>query len=191
MRRGLITFDRLAALVIAVVLIAAGAAALAWRYDLIPDATDRLEINGLSDLPAMAWWPWATGAGGVLLVLLGLTWLARHLPRRGTGQLRLAGSDATGRLTADASAAADTAGQVLAQTAGVRHGSGRIVLDRGQLVAELTATLEPGADLDAVRAAAEHTGQQLHQVIGRDDLYHRIELRVARNSKPSTAARVQ
>ncbi|MEU4396779.1 hypothetical protein [Kribbella sp. NPDC023855] len=190
MRRGLIAFDRLAAVVLAIVLIAAGAAALAWRHDLIPDATDRLEINGLAELPQAAWWPWATGVGGVLLVVLGLTWLARHLPRHGTGRLRLPGSDETGRLTADANAAAGAAGHVLAQTPGVRSGSGRIVLDRGQLVAEITATLEPGADLDAVRAAAEQTGQELHQVVGRDDLHHRIELRVARHAKPPTTARV-
>jgi hypothetical protein len=190
MRRGLIAFDRLAAAVIAVVLIAAGAAALGWRYDLIPDATDRLEINGLAGLPQEAWWPWATGAGGVLLVVLGLIWLVRHLPRRGTGRLRLPGSDETGRLTADANAAASTAGHVLAQTPGVRSGSGRIVLDRGQLVAEITATLEPGADLDVVRAAAEQTGQELHRVIGRDDLHHRIELHVARHAKTPTTARV-
>lgn len=191
MRRGLVAFDRLAAVVIAVVLIGAGAAALGWRYDLIPDVSNRLEINGLTDLPQMSWWPWATGTGGLLLAFLGLTWLARHLPRRGTGQLRLPGSDPTGRLTADANAAAGTAGKVLAQTPGVRDGSGRIMLDRGQLVAELTATLEPGADLDAVRAAAELTGEELHQVIGRDDLHHRIELRVARIAKTPTIGRVQ
>ncbi|GAB3838849.1 hypothetical protein [Kribbella italica] len=191
MRRGLIAFDRFAGLIIAVVLIAAGAAALGWRYDQIPDAGNRLEIAGLTDLPQMSWWPWATGAGGVLLVVLGLTWLARHLPRRGTGQLRLAGSDDTGRLTTDANSAAATAGKVLAQTPGVRDGSGRVVLDRGQLVAELTATLEPGADLDAVRAAAELASSELGQVIGRDDLYHRVELRVARGDKTPTAGRVQ
>lgn len=190
MRRGLIAFDRLAAGALAVVLIAAGGAALAWRYDLIPDASERLEINGLTELPQTGWWPWATGVGGVLLVIVGLTWLARHLPRRGTGRLRLPGSDETGRLTADANAAASAAGQVLAQTPGVRSGSGRIVLDRGQVVAEITATLEPGADLDAVRAAAEQTGQELHEVIGRDDLYHRIELRVARHAKAPATTRV-
>ncbi|MEV6413644.1 hypothetical protein [Kribbella sp. NPDC051718] len=190
MRRGLITFDRLAALIIAVVLMAAGAAALGWRYDLIPGSSQRLEIDGLSDLSQTAWWSWAIGAGGVLLVLFGLTWLARHLPRRGTGQLRLTGSDSSGRLTTDANAAARTAGQVLAQTIGVRDGSGRIVLDRGQLVAELTATLEPSADLDVVRAAAELTSQKLHQVISRDDLHHRTELRVARTDKTTTPSRV-
>ncbi|WP_405059585.1 alkaline shock response membrane anchor protein AmaP [Kribbella sp. NBC_01505] len=191
MRRGLIAFDRTAAIVIALVLIAAGAVALGWRYDLIPDASDRVEIKGLSDLTTLSWWPWATGAAGVLLAILGLVWLARHLPRRGSGQLGLSGSDQSGRLTADTTAAADTAGQFLAQAPGVRNGTGRIVVDRGQLVAELTATLEPGADLGTVTAAAASTMQQLQHVIGRDDLRHRVELSVARTDKTTTATRVQ
>jgi flagellar biosynthesis/type III secretory pathway M-ring protein FliF/YscJ len=185
MRRGLIALDRFAALIIGLVLVAAGAAALGWRFDLI--TKDRLELSGLTDIPQQGWWPWATGVGGVLLVFIGFSWLVRHLPRRGTGQLRLTGSDETGRLTADANAAASTAGKVLARTPGVRSGSGRVILDRGQLVAVLSATLEPGAEVDVVRAAAEQTGEELHRVIGRDDLHHRIELRVARD--PETPAR--
>lgn len=186
MRRGLVAFDRVAASVIALAAIAAGAAALGWRYDLIPNAPERIESPGLVELATMSWWPWATGAAGLVLVVVGLTWLVRHLPRRGTGQLRLTGSDASGRLTADANASAATAGQVLARTAGIRDGSGRIVLDRGQLVAELTATLEPGADLDQAASAAQTTAQQLHLVIGRDDLHHRVELRVARSDRTAS-----
>ncbi len=185
MRRGLIAFDRLAAFVVGVVLIAAGAAALAWRLGVL--AGDRVDLDGLTGVPQQDWWPWATGTGGVLLVFLGLSWLMKHLPRRGTGQLNLTGSDETGRLTADANAAASTAGKVLAQTPGVRDGSGRIVLDRGQLVAELTATLEPDADLTAVRAAAEQTAHDLHRIIGREALHHRIKLRIA--AAPSTPSR--
>ncbi|MFC0626186.1 hypothetical protein [Kribbella deserti] len=190
MRRGLLAFDRLAAFVIALVLLAAGGAALGWRYDLIPNATDRLEINGLTDLPTYDWWPWATGLGGLLLVGLGLTWLMRHVPKRSVGQLQLPGSDDSGRLTADVNAAATAAAQALARTDGVRDGSGRVVRDRGQLVAELTMTLEPSADLDVVRTAAEQTSAELHRVIGRDELHHRVDLRVARADKTSTVRRV-
>ncbi|MEV6283898.1 hypothetical protein [Kribbella sp. NPDC051770] len=191
MRRGLIAFDRLTALLLAAVLIALGASALAWRQDLIPDATGRLEITGLTDLPRTEWWPWATAGAGALLVVLGLLWLTRHLPRRGTGRLRLNSTDSTGRLTADATAAAATAGEVLARAPGVQNASGRILLDRGQLVAELTATLDPTADLETVRAAAGRTAQELHRVIARDDLHHRVQLHVARSPKTTTVSRVR
>jgi hypothetical protein len=46
--------------------------------------------------------------------------------------------------------------------------------------------VEPTADLDTVRAAAERTADELHQIVGRDDLHHRIELRVARGTGKPT-----
>lgn len=75
----------------------------------------------------------------MVLVLLGLAWLLRHLLRRRSGKLSLAGSSDAGRLSAD-------------------------------------------ADLLKVRAAAEETLAELHQMIGRDDLHTRVHLRVARAS---------
>jgi hypothetical protein len=186
MGRGVIAVDRLAAFVLGVALIAAGAAALGWRFDLIPDAPARLRFSWLPDATETTWWPWATGAAGVLLVLLGLIWLLRHLRRRGVGRLRVVGSDHTGRLTADANAAVTAAGQTLTQTPGVRSCTGRMVSDRGQLVAELNLTIEPTADLATVQAAAEQASHDLHRVIGRDDLHHRVQLHVARHEETSS-----
>ena len=131
MRRGVIAVDRVAAFVLGVGLIAAGAAALGWRFDLIPDAPERLRFSWLSDTTQTAWWPWATGAAGVLLVLIGLIWLIRHFRSRGVGRLQLVGSDRTGRLTADANAAATAAGQKLFQTTGVRSSTGPQVAHHG------------------------------------------------------------
>jgi hypothetical protein len=184
-----IAVDRVAAFVLGVGLIAAGAAALGWRFDLIPDAPARLRLSWLPDTTQTAWWPWATGAAGVLLVLIGLIWLIRHLRSRGIGRLQLVGSDHTGRLTADANAAATAAGQTLTQTAGVRSSTGRVVSDRGQLVAELHLTIEPTADLGAVQAAAEQASHDLHRIVGRDDLHHRVHLHVARHEESPARVR--
>ena len=188
MGRGVIAVDRVAAFVLGVGLIAAGAAALGWWYDLIPNAPVRLRFSWLPAGTRTAWWPWATGAAGVLLVLIGLIWLIRHFRSRGVGRLRLVGSDRTGRLTADANAAATAAGHTLSQTAGVRSSTGRVVSDRGQLVAELDLTIEPTADLGTVQAAAEQASHDLQRIIGRDDLRYRVRLHVARHEK--TSARV-
>jgi hypothetical protein len=189
MGRGVIAMDRVAAFVLGVGLIAAGAAALAWRFDLIPDAPARLRFSWLPEATQTAWWPWATGAAGVLLVLIGLIWLIRHFRSGGVGRLQLAGSDQTGRLTADANAAATAAGHALTQTVGVRSSTGRVVSDRGQLVAELNLTIEPTADLGTVQAAAEQTSRDLHRIVGRDDLRHRVHLHVARHEEASARVR--
>jgi hypothetical protein len=183
MGRGVIAVDRVVAFVLGVGLVAAGAGGLGWRFDLIPDAPERLRFSWLADATRTAWWPWATGAAGVLLVLIGLIWLIRHFRSRGVRRLQLAGSDHTGLLTADAKAAATAAGDRLTQTAGVRSSSGRMVSDRGQLVAELNLTIEPTADLGTVQAAAEQTSHDLHRIVGRDDLHHRVQLHVARHEK--------
>jgi hypothetical protein len=186
MGRGVIAVDRAAAFVLGIGLTAAGAAALGWRFHLIPHAPERLRFGWLADTTRTAWWPWATGAAGVFLVLIGLIWLTRHLRHSGVGRLKLAGSNHTGQLTADANAAATAAGHTLAQTAGVRNCTGRVVLDRGQLVAELSPTIEPTVDLDTVQAAAERASHDLHRVLGRDDLYHRVQLHVARHDRAQT-----
>lgn len=190
MRRAVIALDRLAAAAAGLVLIAAGAAALGWRYHRIPDAPDRIESAWITDATSAGWWPWATGTGGILLVLIGLAWLTRHFPRRGTGQLTLTGSDTTGRLTADVNATVTAAGQILAAAPGIRAAGGQVVLDRGQLVAEVHTTIEPGADLDAVRTAAEQARTDLLRIIGRDDLSCRVTLRVARHDKTPAPDRV-
>ncbi|TDW66150.1 hypothetical protein [Kribbella pratensis] len=189
MGRGVIAVDRVVAFVLGAGLVAAGAVGLGWRFDLIPDAPERLRFSWLPAATRTAWWPWATGAAGVLLVLLGLVWLIRHFRSRGVRRLRLAGSGHTGLLTADAKAAATAAGERLTQTAGVRSSSGRMVSDRGQLVAELNLTIEPTADLGTVQAAAEQTSHDLHRMVGRDDLHHRVQLHVARHEQ--TPARVR
>jgi|tagenome__1003787_1003787.scaffolds.fasta_scaffold20897597_2 hypothetical protein len=188
MGRGVVAVDRVAAFVLGIGLIAGGAAALGWWFDLIPDAPERLRVSWLPDITRTAWWPWATGAAGTVLVLLGLTWLVRHFRSRGVGRLRLAGADRNGRLTADADAAANAAGHALTQTAGVRSCAGSVVSDRGQLVAELKLTIEPTADLGAVQVAAEQTTRELHRIVQRDDLRHRVRLHVARSEQ--TQARV-
>jgi hypothetical protein len=64
-----------------------------------------------------------------------------------------------------------------------------VVLDRGQLVAELNPTIAPTADLDTIRAAAERASHDLHRSLGRDDLYYRVQLHVARHDRAPTRLR--
>ena len=187
MSRSVLRFDRLAALVLGLVLVAAGAAAAAWGLGQLTrvwaGAPQSLSTAGAGDVCGQSWWPGAAAAAAVLLALLGLWWLLAHVPRRSTGPLRLAGSDRSGALAVDGSSAAAVAADVLTETPGVRSASGRVVSDRGQLVAEIDVTAEPDADLAEVAAAVDATGAQLAQVIGRDDLRGRVTVHVARRQR--------
>lgn len=184
MRRGVIALDRIVGIVVSLALIAAGAIALSWwhegaRHQLtLPDRTDA------------TWWPWATGGAGVLAVLLGLWWLTAHVPRRVNGRFNLSGDHQDGRLFADAHAAVAAAATDLSSLPEIRDASGRVVADRGELVADLQCTLEPGAELEKVHAAVTKAATDLHAVLGLPRLRHRVRLRVARNDRTTAPPRV-
>ena len=65
----------------------------------------------------------------------------------------------------------------------VRSVRGTINRDRGQLVARLTATIEPQADLATVGAAADAVSADLKKVLAREDLRCQVNLRVAHRGR--------
>ncbi|GAA3578840.1 hypothetical protein [Kribbella ginsengisoli] len=188
MGRGLIALDRVAAFVLGLLLLAGGAAALAWKYDVFADAPSKIRITGAPAVVAESWWPWATGAAGIVLVLLALGWLLRHIPRRRINRLSLDGSSGDGRLSADVDSAVGAAAQVLAADPAVRSCSGHLITDRGEVVAELKTTINPDADLDHLRHTADRVLTELRELVGRDELRTRVLLRTARQQQ--TAPRV-
>ncbi|WP_404351831.1 alkaline shock response membrane anchor protein AmaP [Phycicoccus jejuensis] len=187
MSRAVIAFDRLATLLLGLLLIVGGLAGIAWwRGDL--GLSGPLNVDAVAKQTEQPWWPWVTGLVGAALVLLGLRWLAAHVITRGVGQVRLPGTGKAGRLTAQVNPVADAAATVLEGTEGVRSCRGTIQRDRGQLVARLRATIEPQADLREVAAAADGVATDLKKVLGRDDLHCLVTVHVAR--RPRNLARV-
>jgi len=188
MSRATLAVDRVLGALTALLLIGAGLFGIAWWSGRLVSLPQRLDLAGLGWLPRQAWWPWALGVVGALLVLLGLRWLAGHLPDRGVTHLFLTGSSAEGKLIVSARPVASAAAQVLASTPGVGTVRGAIQRDRGQLVARLNASIEPEADLRVVAAAADQVSAQLQQVLQREDLHCRVQLRTTRANR--TAPRV-
>lgn len=170
--------DRVATLLLAVALIVMGAFAIWWWTGNSPLA-DTVRTTAVRDVVDRTWWPWASAALGLLLILLALRWIVAHLRSRGVAQLNLKGSDSTGRLEVAASKVAGAAADALSDTLGVRNAKGRVIHDRGQLVARLNATIEPEADLHRIASRADLISAQLAQALDRDDLRCSIELKVA------------
>jgi hypothetical protein len=190
MSRATLALDRLVALILGLVLIFAGVAAAAWgteRVGLFPDA---LDLGPVAEAADKSWWPWATGVGGAVLVLLGLRWLFSHVPRSGAGPIRLPGTDRTGRLTAETGPVATAAAAAFAETPGIRSVRGRIMRDRGQTLVRLVATVDPAADLAAVGAAADNIAADLRTALGREDIRCRVHLHTARRTR-ATRPRVR
>ncbi|GAA3096083.1 hypothetical protein JOF29_004205 [Kribbella aluminosa] len=187
MRRGVIALDRTVGVVVALALIAAGVLAVVWWHSGTPH---QLTLHTPPDRTQATWWPWATGAAGVVVALLGLWWLAAHLPRRVNGRFHLTSRVGAGRLFADAHAAVAAAAADLSAHPEIRDASGRVVADRGELVADLQCTIEPSADLEKVRVAVTQAAADLHAVLGLPRLRHRVRLRVARNDRTTAPPRV-
>ncbi|ABS05934.1 hypothetical protein [Kineococcus radiotolerans] len=184
MSRGVLAVDRLVAVLLGLLLVAGGVAGLAWwTGDLAPGTS--LDTAPVADVTGAGWFPAACGGLAVVLALLGLWWLLAHVPRRGAGQVALPGSGPRGALRVEGDAPAKAAAQVLGAVPGVRSAGGRLVQDRGRLVAELSATLEPRADLAEVAAAAGEVRGQLLEVLSRPDVVGRVRLGVARADRGS------
>lgn len=166
MSRAAAAAERVAVLLVGLVLLIVGAAAVAWQRDWIPDAVDRVDVSGALDLADEAWWPWAVGVLGVLLVAVALTWLGAHARRRGISHLRLPGSGRDGKLTVDSKALLSAAAVPLDETPGLTSRDGKILRDQREQVIELRAALDPGADLDEAADAAERAAGVLGSYLG-------------------------
>jgi hypothetical protein len=172
------------AAVMGLVLILLGVAGILWWAGRLGSVPTQFDLGGIRWLPRQGWWPWALGAGGIILALLGLRWLLAHLPKRGVSHLYLPGSGPEGRLLVAANSVVDAAASALAQAPGVRSARGRIDQDRGEIVARLDATIERGADLRAVASAADAVTSDLRSALERRDLNSRVQLRTAGGNRP-------
>lgn len=171
-------FDRLATLLLSLVLMASGALGLWWWSGRSP-LPDRIDASPVLDVIDQSWFPWAAVAVGLVLALLGVRWMVAHLGRSKVKYLTLGGSGPSGRFRVEGAKAADAAGDVYAETIGVRKARGSVDRDRGQLVAHISATIEPEADLRLLAERADAVSGQLAAVLGRDDLRCSVELSVA------------
>lgn len=189
MSRVTAAWDRIATFVVGLVLLAVGVAAVIWYYRLVGGFPKMLHARTATRIMAQGWWPWVAGAGGVVLVLLGLRWLVSHVPQRHNKQLALTGSDRTGRLTADLSAVSQAAADTLADVPGVRSTGSAVHLDRGRRTLDITLTAEPHAELGDVVDASERMTAELAQVLGADAPATRVNVRVARNERQGPRVR--
>lgn len=88
---GVAAVDRIASVLVGLLLSAVGAAAAAWQLDRLPpwayDARRTVENWGLNEWASASWWPWALTAAALVSLLLGLRWIYAHRPRRRPSRL--------------------------------------------------------------------------------------------------------
>ncbi len=164
MTRRLSIIDRIATLVVGLLLVVGGFALLDWRYGWVGSWQNSLSTSGFADTESTSWWPWAYAAAGVLLGLVGLVWLIAHAPRRGERAVRLSdASDESGTIRVDlGSVAKAVAADFEARTA-VTHVSGTAHRRGGHHVIELRGQLDPLATGSGIESAAARCAQNVSE----------------------------
>lgn len=91
----------------------------------------------------------------------------RHVRVR---EVRLPGSGSKGHLSIDVKAAASAAADALADTPGVRRVRSKAVRQRGQIVVDLSATVDLDAELAEIARSADRVSAELATpAVGRRD----------------------
>ena len=192
MTRSILAVDRVIVLLLGLVLIVLGVAAVGWQAGFLesvwPDVPDEVAVDSAQVTEASTFAVLAGVVGGALVVI-GLWWLLAHLPRRSVGSLRLPSGKQPGRLVVDPGPAVATAAEVLAEDPMIRSARGAVLADRGELVVRLRATVDPDADLSAVVAACDGVLADLAHVLPADQLRSRVELSVLRRGEAGTRVR--
>ncbi|GAA4117051.1 hypothetical protein GCM10022215_17280 [Nocardioides fonticola] len=189
--------DRAAVLVAGLLLLALGLLGLDWRADTVLDLRPTLSTAAGQDAVATAWFPWVGAAVGLVLIVLGLLWLLAHVRRPGTGAIRLAASDHTGRLEVDARSLARAAAADLAARTPLEDVRGSVATHRGTTVVELRGRLAHDAGAaaatatDDLAAAAATAAAQLAAALPDEAVACRVVLDPPRRTKEPRRDRVR
>ncbi|MEI5676241.1 MULTISPECIES: hypothetical protein [unclassified Nocardioides] len=181
--------DRASVLLSGLVVSGLGLLLLDWRLGLVVPSGRRLSTTTVTDLMAEGWWPWAQGAGGVLIALVGLMWLLSHRPHRGPRTTGTRASGPTGTVTVDLDSLRaaladrlDASGTTTDARVDLRH-------ERGRLVATLDARADDDTDLDGLVGVAEDLARELRQVLPDDEVVLQTRWRAPRPRRTVRSAR--
>ncbi len=191
MTRKLVRLDRCVVLLVGLVLVGAGLAAVDWRLGYVVDVPGALSTTSVQDVLTTGWWPWAFAVAGVVLGLLGLWWAAAHLRREGPTTLRSHASDESGRVEIDVRSVAGAAAAHLAALAPVVGARGTTRTYGSTTLVELRGRVDPAADVDVLTWAAEACSAHVADAFPDDSVVCRVVLDAPQRTKPGRADRVR
>ncbi|WP_071990759.1 hypothetical protein [Rhodococcus rhodnii] len=156
MSRRAAAFNRLVVLVLALVLLGAGAYAFAWYIGVprIREWVGRYDREAVDAAATQSWWVWALAGTLAASLVLALAVLVVDLTRRRPESVTV-GDAADGSATLDLPALADGLAEQLRAYPGVRRVRAHAMVDRGLPTLELTVTADAEIDVVGFTSTAE------------------------------------
>lgn len=186
--------DRVIVFLVGLVLLAGGAAVVAWRLGVgfVHTAVDSVDVPRVASWPTDSWWPWAVGGAAAVAALLALWLLAlnlsplrvgrmpldrggHHRGRRGDGSEDFdSGEQVEGSLSVDLDAVAGASAQVLDDVPGVRRVTHRVRRRIDVPTVELLAHTSARAELEPLRDAALANARSVDEALPETGVVQRV-----------------
>jgi hypothetical protein len=163
MTRMAVGFDRVIALLTGVALVALAVLTVAWQRGALGDGRPLQVV--FATATTTSWWPWASAAAGVVLILAGLRWLLAHHPATKANSVTLSGGQSE-EFSADAVAAARAAADRLSLQSTVLKATGTAVIERGSPVVLLNVTVPARGGLTEVVDDVDDVLRTVHEMLG-------------------------
>ncbi|WP_439029291.1 hypothetical protein [Gordonia terrae] len=162
------TAHRLSVGLVALVLIAVGGAAVAWRVGADPVAgwVERFDERAALDAAQASWWTWVLAGMTVIAVGWGLLLLATNIRPRAVDDALLDGSDATGTLTVAPKVIASAAATELAGNPLFQKVTAKAIDDRSRSIIRLEVSAKPNRSFDEVTAPVSDTVAAIRTALG-------------------------
>lgn len=188
MKRATAAIDRLLVVLLGLGLLASGAFALAWYFD-VPFATStlsRFDRDIFGDLPTQNWWEAALAGTVIVSVLLAIALLIGNLSPRRTGTVEIS-SDESFAVRVDLGALARGVAADLAEFPGVESARGRAIDDRGTATLAVTVQTSPHIDIDAFTRHAEQKAEFVAEAMEGGAVALRVQVHVDAGPAPVRA----
>lgn len=184
--------DRLATIVVAILLILLGLALLDWRYELVFSSYPKqLSLGSLPSWAASGWWPWAFALATVVLGLIGLWWLLAHTRNTTSKAAKMPQSNEHGTVTLDTSSLATAVATSLQDTGPFTSVKATSTALNGAKTLVLTAQLDEYADGPSVDEAVRTLHSQLQSAFPDQGVSARVLLtqpRSLRSARPGRSS---